>query len=279
MAAPAPAAAMHGVVVPIDIPPGTSRFRSRPGTLYLPPAFFSTGRSALPVMVLLAGTPGGPDAWPRSGALQAVDAYASQHQGVAPILAFVDHNGSFMGDTECVDGPAGAAETFLSVDVPRFLAGLLHVPLDPRRWAVGGFSEGGTCGFELAVRHPDVYGTFIDIAGDRAPNLGSAATTLHRLYGGDEAAMAAHDPVSLLRSGRFVNLAGWFVVGASDGAHRPVAEELGPASRAAGITTRTEILPGAHTWRFVVSAFRAVFPAVASQLDLPPGNPRGHADA
>jgi S-formylglutathione hydrolase FrmB len=261
--------------VAVDIPPGTSGFTSRPGTLYLPPAFFRPSPPPLPVVVLLGGTPGGPDAWARSGALRTVDAYAAQHHGAAPILAFVDQNGSFLGDTECVDGPAGAAETFLTVDVPRYLAGLLHVPLGADRFAVGGFSEGGTCAFELAVRHPETYGTFVDIAGDWAPNLGSATATLDGLYGGDQAAMAAHDPATLLAAGEFDDLAGWFVAGDSDGAHRGVAERLAAASRSAGIRTTAEILPGDHTWRFVVSAFRVVFPALAGQLTarLPPAGP------
>src|SRR5258705_5352723 len=30
-----------------------------------------------------------------------------------------------------------------------------------RSWAIAGFSEGGTCAFELSVRHPDVYGGFL----------------------------------------------------------------------------------------------------------------------
>jgi len=269
LAAPASPKGVHGALVTLDIPPGTSGFRSRPGTLYLPPAFFAPAPPPLPVLVLLAGTPGAPDAWPRSGALQTVDDYAAQHHGVAPILAFVDPNGSFLGDTECVDGPAGKAETFMAVDVPSFLSGLLHVPLDPARWAIGGFSEGGTCGFELAVRHPQTYRTFVDIAGDFAPNLGSPSATLRKLYGGDEAAMAAHDPMELLRSDGLAGLHGWFVVGTSDDAHLPVAQRLGAAGRSAGITVGTEILPGNHTWHFVVGAFKVAFPAIASELLAP----------
>jgi S-formylglutathione hydrolase FrmB len=278
LAAPARTPGVHGVLVALDIPPGTSEFSSRRGTLYLPPAFFGPSPPPLPVVVLLGGTPGGPDAWPRSGALQTVDAYAGRHHGVAPILAFVDQNGSFLADTECVDGPAGAAETFLAIDVPHFLSGFLHVPLDPERWAIGGFSEGGTCAFELGVRHPDVYRTFVDIAGDWAPNLGSAGTTLARHYGGDEQAMAAHDPTRLLKADGLGGLGGWFVVGASDSSHVGVARRLASASRAAGITTTTEILPGDHTWRFVVSAFRLVFPSIASGLPgMAPPAPSGRA--
>jgi len=265
---------LHGVLAPLDIPPGTSGFAHRQGTLYLPPGFSDLASERLPVLVMLGGAPGGPQDWARGGyAAQTADAYATEHHGLAPILAFVDENGSATADTECVDGPGGQAETFLAVDVPRYLSGLLHVPLNPGQWGVGGFSEGGTCGFELAVRHPDVYGTFVDIAGDRAPHLGSDAETLKKLYGGDRAAMAAHDPAVLLRSHRFDGLSGWFVAGSSDPTHTDVAHRLAGAARAAGITVSERIVPGQHNWAFAATAFRAVLPAVAAHFEGGPPPP------
>ena len=131
------------MLAPLDIPPGTSGFAHRQGTLYLPPGFSDLASERLPVLVMLGGAPGGPQDWARGGyAAQTADAYATEHHGLAPILAFVDENGSATADTECVDGPGGQAETFLAVDVPRYLSGLLHVPLNPGQWGVGGFSEG-----------------------------------------------------------------------------------------------------------------------------------------
>src|SRR5207247_10827891 len=96
---------VHGALAPLDIPAPRSGFSARPGTLYLPPAFFASPRLALPVIVMVGGTPGGPGHWPRAGfAPQTADAYAAQHGGLAPILAFVDGNGGPFADTECVDG-------------------------------------------------------------------------------------------------------------------------------------------------------------------------------
>ena len=261
----------HGVLAPLDIPPGTSGFVHRTGKLYLPPAFFATPRPPLPVIVMFGGTPGGPDDWAHGGsAPQTADAYAADHDGAAPILAFVDFNGSFLGDTECVDGPNGKAETFLATDVPRFLADLLRIPADPQRWAVGGFSEGGTCAFELAVRHPDVYGSFLDLAGDWAPNVGSAAETLHKLYGGNRAAMEAHDPDQLLRAHRFGDLAGWYVAGDSDSRHIAVSHRLRRAAETAGVTFSETLVPGAHNWQFAAAAFRAALSDAAPRLASQP---------
>jgi S-formylglutathione hydrolase FrmB len=277
----AAAGELHGTLAPLDIPATVSGFSSRPGTLYLPPAFFATPPPPLPVVVMLGGTPGGPQDWPRAGfATQAADAYASQHGGVAPILAFVDHNGSVFNDTECVDGPGGRAETFLVDDVPRSVADTLHIPLDPRRWAIAGFSEGGTCAFELAVRHPDVYGLFLDIAGDGAPNLGSDATTLRQLYGGDREAMAAHDPAHLLRPTRVRNLTGWFVVGASDSRHVTVADRLAAAAAEAGVATTRRVLPGSHNWQLAAAALRATMGPIVHEMggdDHPAGSDMARA--
>lgn len=116
------------------------------------------------------------------------------------------------------------------------------------RLAAGRFSEGGTCAIELGIRHPEVYGAFVDLAGDWAPNLGSPAHTLRYLYGGNRAAMAAHDPARLVRPGRFrtQEIEGSFMAGASDADHVRVAGSLSAAARSAGITTTETILPGGH---------------------------------
>jgi S-formylglutathione hydrolase FrmB len=276
-----PEPTMHGALAPLDIPGTRSGFKARQGTLYLPPAFFASSRPPLPVVVMVGGSPGGPDDWPRAGfAVQAADAYASQHGGFAPILAFVDHNGGLFADTECVDGPNGAAETFLADDVPHYLLDTLHLTPDPHRWAIAGFSEGGTCAFELALRHPDVYGAFVDIAGDWAPNLGSQAATLSKLYGGDRAAMAAHDPANLLTANRYHHLPGWFVVGASDHQHVAVADRLAAAARPAGVTVSRAVLGGGHNWQLARAAFRAVLADLTQQLSGPaPSAPPAAGDA
>src|SRR5437763_17196171 len=126
-------------------------------------------------------------------------------------------------------------QTSLPPVTPRYLADQLPVAPDPPHSAIAGFSEGGTCAFEMAVRHPDVYGAFLDIAGDWAPNQGSEADTLKNIYGGDRAAMAAHDPANLLTANRFRNLRGWLAVGTSDHQHVAVADRLAAAAHPAGI--------------------------------------------
>ena len=114
--------------------------------------------------------------------------------------------------------------------------------------------------------HPDVYGAFVDIAGDWAPNLGSEADTLSKLYGGDRAAMAGHDPANLLGANRYHHLPGWFVIGASDRQHVAVAERLAAAARPAGITATRTVIPGGHNWQLARAAFRFVLADLTQQL-------------
>lgn len=258
----------HGEVVPLDVPATVSHFPHRQGSIYFPPAFFSARHAPLPVVVMLGGTPSAPDAWPRAGvATTTADEYAAAHEGVAPILAFVDQNGSFTGDSECVDGPSGKAETFLAVDVPRLLSTMIGSTLNRHRLMIAGFSEGGTCAIDLALRHPDVYGAFVDLAGDQAPNLGAPQQTRQHLYGGSEVAMVAHDPARLLRQRSTWNLLGWFAVGAGDSSHVTIAHRLADETRRAGIATSCLVLPGAHDWRFAGAAFRAVLPQLMKTPD------------
>ncbi len=106
-------------------------------------------------------------------------------------MVFVDENGARGFDAECVNGPQGNSETYLTRTVPSYISHTLGIEDDPARWAVVSFSEGGTCAVDLGIRHPNVYGRFVDITGDEAPNYGfrqTWQTAVVDLYGGNLAA-------------------------------------------------------------------------------------------
>ncbi|MFT3854077.1 MAG: alpha/beta hydrolase-fold protein [Ilumatobacteraceae bacterium] len=126
-------------------------------------------RPQLPVVVTVAGVPGQPvNMIQAAGATSVADQYAAAHGGHAPILVFADPYGSFTGGTECVDGPLGNAETYLTVDVPHFAERQFAAASDAASWGIVGYSAGGTCAMEMALGHPDVYGTFVDNGARRA---------------------------------------------------------------------------------------------------------------
>jgi S-formylglutathione hydrolase FrmB len=305
-----------GRVVGVDIPATSSHFGHREEYVYLPPAWFTPGHAALPVLMMISGEFNTPADWIRVGdAVRTEDAFAAADHGSAPVLVFVDTGGSFNNDTECVDGPRGEVADYLTRDVPGYLETRFGLARTPDRWGVVGWSSGGTCAVDLAVMHPELFGSFEDIAGDLGPNVGDQATTVSALYGGDQGAWARFDPMTVLAGhAPYPDTAGWFVNssqtgwpgrapgqghgrrtgpaaghrpggplrgggfgGRPDGADAPGAEAaaLCAAAGAKGITCTLHTLPGRHSWQFASSAFSSALPWLASRLGLPAPAPTG----
>lgn len=187
------------MVSQVTIPGTVSGFTARQAWVYLPPAYLDSPRPKLPVLMLLPGQPGGPINWMQGGHLVAtMDAFAALHHGVAPITVMPDATGSTLGNTMCLNTPLGNADTYLTTDVPAWVAGHLEVDRDTAHWAVGGFSFGGTCALQLAVAHPTLFPTFLDISGQVEPTLGSTDRTISQAFGGSEKAYRAAMPLSVL---------------------------------------------------------------------------------
>lgn len=287
-----------GVVVPVDIDDNASHFRHRRELVYLPPGWFNSNPPPrLPAVMMIGSAFNTPADWlGPGGAFTAIDTFAAAHHGFSPVLVFVDPTGSFDNDTECVNGTRGNAADHLSKDVIPFLVSNFGVSPDRANWGVAGWSMGGTCAVDLAVMHPDLFSAFVDIAGDRSPNVGPKDVTVAKLYGGNQAAWAAFDPITVMtRHGRYTGLSGWFDVPGSGDAHS-LAEQGNPtlagsdpnanpegqdaAARAlCAAATANEIScavvtqPGKHDWPFAAEAFTAALPWLAGTLGTPSVEP------
>ena len=181
-----------------------SGFHARQAMVYLPPAYLGSVRPELPVLVMIPGQPGGPEDWFVAGKMASImDGFAAAHAGVAPIVVVPDATGSTLANTLCLDSQLGNVETYLAEDVPAWLAQHLQVDPDRARWAIGGFSFGGTCALQLALRRPAVYPTFLDISGRPEPTLGDHASTVQAAFGGDEERFRAVNPLDILAAGQF----------------------------------------------------------------------------
>jgi hypothetical protein len=265
----------RGVVVPEDAPATVSGFSHRQGFVYLPPAWFIRPRPRLGTVLMLGGTPGLTSDWLLAGlADRTADEFAARHDGIAPVLIFADANGSDFGDSECVDSPLRHAETYLTLDVHRWAVDVLGVSPDPARWAVAGLSEGGTCASMLALRHPDLFGSFADFSGQLTPQVGSPGRTLPVLFGGSITAQRSHDPLTLLTSTRYPGTGGWFEAGEQDPGPLTAARTLAAAARNAGIETHLLLRPGGHNFGFWSGAFHDALPWLADRLDLGSPDPR-----
>jgi enterochelin esterase-like enzyme len=250
-----------GQLSKVHIPGTISRFRARTGYLYLPPAYLVSPRPLLPVVVLLAGQPGSPSHWVSWMHLADVlDGYAKAHLGLAPIALVVDDLGSFWGDPLCVDSPLGNSETYLAKDVPAWIRGHLQVTTDRHGWFIGGYSDGGTCSLQLALRAPAVYGGFVDIAGDRENTFGTRVDTIKRIFGGSAAAFARVNPLDELQHTRFPDTAAFLAAGTDDADSLPGQEQVRAACQGAGIDVAWLETPGGHTLTMWRAAFVQAVP-------------------
>ncbi|HEY5013245.1 MAG TPA: alpha/beta hydrolase-fold protein [Acidimicrobiia bacterium] len=260
-----------GVVFSLRIPGTVSHFRARPAYVWLPPVWFSRPRPRLPALELVAGSPSFPGDWLYGGqAVRTLDAYAKTHHGRGPIVVVADQNGSFLGDTECVDGPRGRADTYISVDVIRSADRLFGVAPGPRSWTIAGYSAGGTCALVVALRHPTVYGAFGDFSGDPRPNTGPWSSTLHDLFGGSLTLSTQYNPFALLRTRHYRNLLAWFDTGRRDAAYRVAGmRQLALLARRAGAHVIEQAPPGSHTFYFWQQSLQAALPSLLAATTHP----------
>lgn len=288
----------RGSVVPVDIDSTASGFKHRGELVYLPPVWFSSSPApALPTLMMIGGEFNTPGDWLRAGnAIATVDDFAAHHGGNAPVLVFVDSGGTFNNDTECVNGARGNAADHLTKDVVPFMEHTYGVSANRANWGIVGWSMGGTCAVDLTLMHPDMFHSFVDIAGDIAPNAGTQAQTVERLFGGSQAAYDAFDPTTVMnRHGQYTDVSAWFDLNSAGPAAPAVVNvDYSPAAEAAAHTTGIHATdqaaaanslcaqgsrhgidcaivqqPGKHDWPFAATAFAASLPWIAGQVGTP----------
>jgi S-formylglutathione hydrolase FrmB len=259
----------HGAVIHVRIPPTHSGFSARAAWVYLPPAYLSSRRPLLPLLVALSGDPGTPRDWLDGGQLaQQMDKWTATHQGLGPVVVMPDWLGAVTANPLCMDSALGRDDTYLARDVPEWAISALQVDPATTRWAVAGFSSGGTCALQLAVAHPSLFPTFIDMSGQREPTLGGRARTVAATFGGNVAAFDAVDPLHELARHRYPGTAGLVAVGAQDNFFRPQARAVAAAARAAGMSITYRAFPGTHSWSVWHAAFSQALPWLAARMGL-----------
>lgn len=241
----------EGVLRKASIPGKVSGMNMREAYIYLPPAYFAANRPALPVLLLFSGQPGGPSDWLTGGALRAhLDSFAAAHAGVSPVVVVADPNGSQSANTLCMDSRIATADTYLSVDVPRWISETLSVDLNHRQWAVGGFSFGATCALQMGTRHPDIYSSVLAFSSEVEPALAKERQkTIDASFPGDTAGFESKTPLSIMGRTRFDSNGVYFAAGATDPEFVGYMDTLADAARKAGFSVEArQVEHAGHSW-------------------------------
>ena len=141
--------------------------------VYLPPQYFQKpyARYKFPVIELLHGSPGNPQAW--VDVMDVLPAFLSlleAHPSDAAVLVMPDTDGGQQYSLQCLNEPGGIQDmTFVAQDVPDYIARLVRVQPPGPAWGLAGYSEGGYCAANIALQDSDGYGAAGVMSGYFAP--------------------------------------------------------------------------------------------------------------
>lgn len=260
----------EGSMLNVSAPKEKSQFHARDMRVYLPPAWFSSPRPQLPVLVLLAGIPGDPDQWFDTGDANTVARkYQQQHGGVAPIIISADATGGTWENPVCTDSNKGKVQTYLTVDLPHWIQQNLSPNPDQHTWTLGGLSYGGTCSLQVITNHPDVYGSFVDISGERTPDDGIGHdSTVQDFFGGSEVKFKAHNPEDLMKKHKYPRTAGMFIAGRADAEATSDLKHLHKVAVNAGMKVSYSEVDGGHNFKTWRSGLKLAFPFIVRRGGL-----------
>lgn len=217
--------------------------------VYLPPGYDASPARRYPVVYLLHGFPGRPDAFVltvRMGVWD--DALTAQGRIGGAILVMPFGSTGTFEDKEWANGVHRAQgwETFVARDVVAAIDGRYRTIPSRAGRAIGGLSEGGYGALNIGFHHPDEFGVIESWSGymraDNIPSIfGGRQELLRRNSPADELPRVAK---TLRRNGTYV----WLYTGKRDrlvGQNREFAALLDRYR----VAHRFFVDPGGHTWR------------------------------
>jgi enterochelin esterase-like enzyme len=228
--------------------PGRRTGYDLPAWVYVPDVYFDPEQRdrRFPVVLLLAGFPGAIENWDKQGhMLPILDRMMAEKRIPPMILVSVTQNPEPNRDSECVDAVGGAhADTYLSEDVPEAIAAHLRVSPDRKGWSMMGYSTGGYCAVDLALRHPDRFGSAVSLDGYFAPAVDKSTGDLFKH---DASVQRSYTPLQTVQDRRPAALRFYLVVGDAEPKAKNEARSFAKAVRAPDTVTVVEV-PGAHNW-------------------------------
>jgi enterochelin esterase-like enzyme len=254
--------------------------------VYLPPQYFQPAYRAyrFPAIELIHGQPGVPQDWITVvGVTRAFDRLLAHRLAQPAVLVMPDANGGDRISLQCLNQVGGPQDlTYLAVDLPAQVARALRVARPGPAWAVAGYSEGGYCAANMALRYPHRYGFAGVLSGYFTPLDNQLAGTGRPVspFGGDARLRDENTPLDELPNlpAATVIPRFWLAAGATDGQDVLSAErfwqELRPRQPGAPLT----LTPGSGhtmtTWRAQVPSMLSWMTPRLARAAQPPTAPR-----
>jgi enterochelin esterase-like enzyme len=258
LAGPAPASGgRRGVVLRLEIPAPSLGGGERRAQVYLPPSYLApdSARRDFPVVYLLHGWPGSEGNWMGMGRAAAT-ADSLIERGIIPDIVLVSPNASgpgFFGRSLYLDSFDGSLrmEDFVVRDVVGWTDRRFRTRRDPRDRALIGLSDGANGAFDLAFRHPDVFGA---CGGHSGQYRLTPDWSMRHVLGPEPGAsrlLDAHSPALLVDSlaAKLRGLTIYFDIGAKDENlqdNRAFDRKL----TALGVPHTYREFPGTHDWTY-----------------------------
>jgi len=130
--------------------------------VYLPPQYFQPDYRGyrFPVIELIHGQPGEPQDWINVlGVAVTLDHLVEARLAQPAVLVMPDANGGVDVSLQCLNQVGGPQDlTYLAQDLPAQIAHMLRVQPPGSSWGVAGYSEGGFCAANIALRFRSSYG-------------------------------------------------------------------------------------------------------------------------
>jgi enterochelin esterase-like enzyme len=182
----------NGQVRSIDLAGPRSRI-NRTGLVYLPPQYFQAryAHTQFPTIELLHGTPGSPSSWLVHLQIASVMNQLITKRLIGPMILVMPTMSVGHDYQECVNAPGALDDTYITQDVRTDIRARYRVSGVASEWGVAGYSSGGYCAANLALRHPADFGASGIMDGYFRPEDGPAAKALHF----NPAAEVANDPL------------------------------------------------------------------------------------
>ena len=253
--------------------------------VYLPPQYFQPAHRAyrFPVIELIHGQPGVPQDWITVvGVTRAFDRLLADRLAQPAVLVMPDANGGDRISLQCLNQVGGPQDlTYLAVDLPAQIARALRVARPGPAWAVAGYSEGGFCAANMALRYPHQYGFAGVLSGYFTPLDNQLAGTGRPVspFGGDARLRDENTPLDELPNlpAATVIPRFWLAAGATDGQDVLSAQrfwqELRPRQPGAPLT----LTPGSGhtmtTWRAQVPSMLTWMTPRLARAAQPPTAP------